>query len=237
MHFYPGSRNLFDAMNRAKKILRLQAISLVALMAFCLVLPGVSYAGIVIGGKNYTVGGLSETVTAPLIQASTQSANNNYGGLVQIKVSGTGQSFLTNYNDAFYLLNSVTNPDPNYYELTIGKSTIPGGAPSIIQDAKNFIVYDIDSNTEVTSRPYKPAYRGDNTYTFVIDLGLLGVSTTSRLYFGVSDGQYNDNSGAFQIEISTLSEVPSAVPEPTSIAIFGIGALGVAYRNRRKFIG
>jgi hypothetical protein len=27
-----------------------------------------------------------------------------------------------------------------------------------------------------------------------------------------------------------------AVPEPTSMAIFGLGALGFAYRNRRKFM-
>jgi hypothetical protein len=28
----------------------------------------------------------------------------------------------------------------------------------------------------------------------------------------------------------------SAVPEPTSMAIFGLGALGFAYRNRRKLL-
>jgi hypothetical protein len=237
MYFNPGSWSFFAAMNHAKKILRPQAISLVAVMAFCLVLPGVLHAGIVIGGKNYTVGGLSESINAPFTQASTQSANNDYGGLVQIKVSGTGQSFLTNINDAFYVLGGVNNPDANYYELTMDNVPINGGAPSIVQDAKYFIVYDIDGGNEVTSRPYKPAYREDHTYTFVVDLGLIGVSTTSSLYFGVSDGQYNDNTGSFTIQISRLTETPSAVPEPTSMAIFGIGALGFAYHNRRKFIG
>ena len=31
-----------------------------------------------------------------------------------------------------------------------------------------------------------------------------------------------------------LPTLPSAVPEPTSLAIFGFGALGIAYRTRRK---
>jgi len=39
-----------------------------------------------------------------------------------------------------------------------------------------------------------------------------------------------ENYSAFNVGISNTS----AVPEPTSLAIFGIGALGVAYRARRK---
>jgi len=33
---------------------------------------------------------------------------------------------------------------------------------------------------------------------------------------------------------TVLPPLPSAVPEPTSMAIFGFGALGIAYRTRRK---
>ena len=33
---------------------------------------------------------------------------------------------------------------------------------------------------------------------------------------------------------TVLPALPSAVPEPASLAIFGFGALGIAYRTRRK---
>jgi len=39
-------------------------------------------------------------------------------------------------------------------------------------DAFRHIVYDVDANTAVTPS-YLPAYRADNTYTFIIDMGSL----------------------------------------------------------------
>ncbi len=216
-----------------KLISRFRAVCLVAVMAwFCMFLPDVARAGLVIGGVTYTVDGPSETVIAPFTQPSTQSTNF-FGGLVHIKVSGTGVAYLSpNLNDAFYLLNSVPNPDPNYYEMTMDNVALTGNP---IQDVKNFIVYDVDGGNEVLSRPYKPGFRVDSTYSFVVDLGLVGVTSTSQLYFGVSDGAYGDNSGAFQIEISRLTQA-AAVPEPASciVAVLGMGYVGIARWRCRK---
>ncbi len=138
-----------------------------------------------------------------------------------------------NLNDAFYLLNGVTNPDPGFYEMTMDNVALTGNPT---QDVKNFIVYDVDGGNEVLSRPYKPSFRADSTYSFVVDLGLVGVTTTSQLFFGVSDGQYNDNSGAFQIEISRLTEAATAVPEPSTctVAVLGMGYVGIARWRCRK---
>ncbi len=44
-----------------------------------------------------------------------------------------------------------------------------------------------------------------------------------------------DGNGALGFRVASLSSSdPPAVPEPTSMAIFGLGALGMAYRARRK---
>ena len=67
------------------------------------------------------------------------------------------------------------------------------------------------------------------TGTKSVSLGA-GELFTFRAY--TSDGKY----GGSQTTITNFSVTydSGAVPEPTSMAIFGLGALGVAYRQRRK---
>ncbi|MFY7893767.1 MAG: PEP-CTERM sorting domain-containing protein [Pirellula sp.] len=55
----------------------------------------------------------------------------------------------------------------------------------------------------------------------------------TRLFLGTADGsQWVNNGGGFTTNITSYTQ--AAVPEPTSMAIFGLGALGIAYRSRRK---
>ncbi len=55
----------------------------------------------------------------------------------------------------------------------------------------------------------------------------------TRLFLGTADGsQWVNNGGGFNTNITSYSQ--AAVPEPTSMAIFGLGALGMAYRARCK---
>ncbi|MFY8070182.1 MAG: PEP-CTERM sorting domain-containing protein [Pirellula sp.] len=55
----------------------------------------------------------------------------------------------------------------------------------------------------------------------------------TRLFLGTADGSgWYNNGGGFNTNITSYSQ--AAVPEPTSMAIFGLGALGLAYRSRRK---
>lgn len=102
------------------------------------------------------------------------------------------------------------------------------------QNARNFIVYHADATAKVTMRPYLPAYRGtDHTYSFVVDMALLGVVAASQLHFGVMDDQYADNGGAYNIRISQLT-----VPEPGTLSLAACSALGLlaaAGRRRRRF--
>ena len=55
----------------------------------------------------------------------------------------------------------------------------------------------------------------------------------TRLFLGTADGtQWVNNGGGFDTVVTSYSQ--AAVPEPTSMAIFSLGAIGFAYRARRK---
>ncbi len=55
----------------------------------------------------------------------------------------------------------------------------------------------------------------------------------TRLFLGTADGtQWVNNGGGFDTVVTSYSQ--AAVPEPTSMAIFSLGAIGFAFRARRK---
>lgn len=151
----------------------------------------------------------TETLTAVFTQPDGGVSTGLYSGTVKIRVSGTGQSLGQQFNDAFYLINSQTH-DGSYYQLTFGTAALTAFNPA--QNAVNYIVGGL------------PAYNPSHVYSFLLNTGL---STPGQLHFGVGDGQFNDNSGAFTIQIS-------AVPEPAAWAMMvgGFGLLGVAMRRR-----
>ena len=188
---------------------------------------GSAHASYVIGGQSYNVTTPTEILSAAFTTADGGVSANAYGGLVQMKVTGTGQSAGSCFNDAFYIYTCGIVADASYYQLTSDNAPLVGLNPA--QDAKNFIVYDADSSSEVLTRPYVPLYRADHTYTFVVDLSLLGVVGTSHLHFGVSDGVFGDNSGGYRVEISQL-----AVPEPGTLALLTASGLGLLLARRRR---
>lgn len=73
------------------------------------------------------------------------------------------------------------------------------------------------------------AYRGGN---FNI-VGSASMRSTNRLFYDYPGAEYYYDVG-FRVASVTPSSPPPTVPEPTSMAIFGLGALGMAYRARRK---
>jgi hypothetical protein len=105
-------------------------------------------APIIIGGTSYSPVGSPEALTATFTQPDGGVTSGAYDGLVEISVSGTGQSDGQNFNDAFYVY-SAGPPfnDPSYYQLSFGTNTLVPFAPA--QDAKNFIVYDLATGMEV----------------------------------------------------------------------------------------
>ena len=89
---------------------------------------------------------------------------------------------------------------------------------------------DLDSISEAigfATAGFVPSLSGNVTITGELSLSEDVPFTTDAGVLVVTD--FSDFGATFTGEFP-----PSAVPEPTSMAIFGLGALGMAYRARRK---
>lgn len=157
----------------------------------------------------------AETVTAAFSPATGGQSVDSYYGLVNLTVTGTGFSNGNVLNDAFYSLSPAGTRDASYYQLAFGTS--PLMAFNTASAAANFIVGGV------------PAYNAAHTYTFTLNTGL-AATAPGKLYFGVTDGNYADNGGAFQIQLS------QAVPEPTTWAmmLMGFGMIGFGLRSSQR---
>jgi len=204
-----------------------------------------AHAGIIIGGITYVECGTVEWLNASFTTPEGGTSTRTYTDLVEIQVSGSGQSFQTRTNDAFWIFtdmegNAYTpflDPGDDSYQLALDTSPITGAyaAPTpSAQHASTKICFDIDANTEVFNRPYIPAYRTDHEYHFVADIG---TSSASLLHFGVADGIYWDNSGSYTIGITQLT----SIPEPAPYILLGSGAIASILFFRRlvgiRFVG
>jgi hypothetical protein len=164
---------------------------------------------------------LAETVNAPFTTPDGAVTSGLYDNIVQITVSGVGQSLGSDFNDAFYIYaDGSGNPigptnDPNYYQMTFGTTTLVPFDPA--QNIKNFLVGPL------------PAYSSTHIYSFDINTG---VTTPTQLHFGVGDGDFADNSGAYTI---TVTQVPEA--STWAMMMLGFAGLGFAgFRTRRSSV-
>jgi hypothetical protein len=193
--------------------------------------PAAILAAVLAGGASaspisgaYTQSGPSENLVALFTASGGTSTTNNYSGFVEVIVSGTGNSFADFINDAFYFVPDGSQAN-TFYQLNVGTSGLPfaGGAAN---NASNFIVFD-DGVGPVTS-PYVPAYDPvNNTYHFVLFVG----ASNTPLTFGVSDGNYADNGGQYNIQVFQLVE---NTPEPISCIVFGGLLAGGGWLARRR---
>jgi formylglycine-generating enzyme required for sulfatase activity len=137
-----------------------------------------------------------------------------------------------------------------YYDYPNGRNTAPSAVTSSTDD--NTAVY----NQTVAQGPANVDEAGGLSPYGVMGLGgnvrewqeSSLPDSAKRLYRGgdwmgsseslkasVLSASPNNQSGAVGFRVALLlPSSPPAVPEPTSMAIFGLGALGMAYRARRK---
>lgn len=159
-----------------------------------------------IGGIEYEFG-TSETLRVPFYTTAI-STTEKYEGLLLVSVSGSGQSLSTAQNDAFYVFTNtdgdkiVPYNDSRFYQLAASDEPLFNwnmGLPNVGSEIKNSIVFDVDGNVAVEGS-YVPEFQRDHKYNFVVDLG----TESNFLNFGVSDGRFGDNSGAYNITIAQL---------------------------------
>jgi formylglycine-generating enzyme required for sulfatase activity len=163
------------------------------------------------------------------------------------------------YKAAYFKPDSPTSTTGTYYDFATGSDTAPTPVASgtgIGANGNNEAVYNGQSGpADVTQAgglsPYGVMGLGGNVFEWEessfnranssgsSSRGFRGgnwsdgssfLSSSSRLSTDPSD-EFNDL--GFRVA-SLSSSDPPAVPEPTSMAIFGLGALGMAYRARRK---
>jgi hypothetical protein len=209
-------------------------LAAIALTTTLLVLggAGTARAAFTIGGTNYLESGSTESMVSSFLNVDGGISTGTYNGLVKVTISGFGEAEGTSLNDAFYIFTDGShNPiapynDANYYQVAFDTQTLVILNPS--RDARNFIRYDVNAGSEVTPT-YVPTYRSDHTYTVVLDTG---TTNLSNLHFGVSNGIFSDNSGAYNIQITQL--VPTPEPFTLSLLGLGLGALGLSRRRKKQ---
>ncbi len=177
---------------------------------------------------------LGESLTVPFINPS-YSTVNSYGDWVEIIVSGRGQSFGLEYNDAFYGVPSGIEYSSAYYRLNIGWSGFElfphVGEPNNIDNYMGCI-----EGIGVVPIRTLPAYNTDydHRYHFAIKIP----NNVGKLAFGVSDGDFSDNTGAYQIQLFQLQPkgpLPPVIPEPTTLLLLGTGLIGFGVKFRKGF--
>jgi hypothetical protein len=181
-------------------------------------------------GDNYTRTGTSESLSAPFTSVATATANT-YSGFVEVIVSGTGASLFSQINDAFYGVPGGSPYDSQYYQLNVGWTSAPlTGAVGEPRNINNFIVF-IEGTGAVTPTA-TPAYAtaNDHRYHFVVDTGLV---SAEHLQFGVSDGNFGDNFGAYLVDVFQLAS-GVAIAEPAALGLFGLGLLGLGLAAGRR---
>ncbi len=95
------------------------------------------------------------------------------------------------------------------------------GSATLSANTTYHLVVDIDDSS-------RPAY---NFAGFFADPSTLGASNGLGSSYGELGGAWFEDGANL---VWALNGTVAAVPEPTSMAIFGLGAVGLAYRARRK---
>ena len=181
--------------------------------------------------SDYTRTGVGETVTAPFASVfGTSTQFSGYLGPVEIVVSGTGVSNTPHDNDAFYDVSTQTVDGRGNFQLNIGTNAAPYQGDSASNISKDIIFID---GVGAVMPGTVPAYTASHVYDFVIQVP---DAAPTPLTFGVADGIFGDNTGAYTVRVYPLAALPPSVPESSSRTLLGLGVLGLGglFLRRRK---
>lgn len=149
-----------------------------------------------------------EIIYAPFGQAGGAATADLYSGDVSVTVSGMGQALANIYSDAFYSRPSSSGPSYYpYWNLAVDTSPINGTGS---QEASAMMVGAM------------PAYAKSGVYSFQVNAG----TSPTKLYFGVDDNIFSDNSGAYTI---VVEHAPSEVVYAPFDQAAGVATTGSYY--------
>lgn len=175
--------------------------------------------------------------------ASGSITLNDTSGSNFNNADGVGAATSSSYETGYGSISGLTAPNAGFLTGVFLTSTGPSGAaPS----ALDFNSTSFSSLSPLLDQTFSigEGKTGDGTgatQTFYIP------TSATELYLGISDAcsysgspsGYADNSGAFTVNVSSGTSSPpvppSAVPEPSSLALLGTGALGTFASLRRRF--
>jgi len=216
-----------------------------ASIAFLTAMPQDAAAQYIIGGLDYSPSGTTETINAPFTASGGTFTANQYSGDVLLTVSGSGEAFGTQLNDAFYrniggtpvFAGTSGIQDAGYYTLI---TALGSGHFNTTDSAFKYLAYNVLTGDTVTSGSATASdipYEANDTYEVILNLGLESPSAPARLDIGVADGSYGDNTGSFSVQITQLTGVPVTTPDGGSTALFlGLAVGGLACINRRRTV-
>jgi len=214
--------------------MRREIVAVAVVLAAVLAMGSSAYGTIIIGSITYVNSGLTESIYIPFTTPDAAISTQTYSDFVTVKVTGTGQSDGLCWNDAFWVYTDSSGAPVSPgngsggYQLNFDTSTLLPSIP-FTQNAAQRIYFDFDNGFEPLSQPYYPPSQASHEYNLALKVG----SIPSFLHFGVCDGVFGDNTGAYNIEVTQLTPVP----EPSTFVLLGLGAislLGYAWRRRRQ---
>ena len=196
-----------------------RAIQLALCVAVMAVMAGQSQAAVVMSMVDKLDGTVELTYTGYINTAGlldlgpvnlVNSAISPSGGVIQR--AGSTSLFLTSSSTA--------------------GQTFGTGASTIATTSSGSAIY-IDFQSTLLGLPggYVSGGAISGSMTFSGSFASLGIDPVARTY------SWGLGGAGSSVSLTFSSGTGGAVPEPTSMAIFGIGALGMAYRARRKTKG
>lgn len=196
-----------------------RAIQLALCVAVMAVMAGQSQAAVVMSMVDKLDGTVELTYTGYINTAGlfdlvpvnlVNSAISPSGGVIQR--AGSTSLFLTDSSTA--------------------GQTFGTGASTIATTSSGSAIY-IDFQSTLLGLPggYVSGGAISGSMTFSGSFASLGIDPVARTY------SWGLGGAGSSVSLTFSSGTGGAVPEPTSMAIFGIGALGMAYRARRKTKG
>jgi formylglycine-generating enzyme required for sulfatase activity len=204
---------------------------------------------------KFTTSGVNDNIALWQDGDAGYDVNNKYR-------NSLAKYFLPSYNEwykaAYFKPDSPTSTTGTYYDFATGSDTAPTPVASGTGtgvNGNNEAVYEgrprADVNLAGGFSPYGVMGLGGNVREWQESSSDLANNSgsSSRVFRGggwadnssnlssssLHPGNPFDGNGVLGFRVASLSSSdPPAVPEPTSMAIFGLGALGMAYRARRK---